>query len=176
MHHEVTDQGHKASAWLQPGRWAPKRLFQTRVTSASLRDNYKQTPYCLLPQLCSPLVYIYYYLFSSLILITSLRGGCRLSSPFYRWENRSIGRSHGLPKVHSLCEWLNQTCANVAGCKAPIHSASQHCPCSPYLPSPCVTPKLSRELQLGQTGSISSLWPHVAIFVLLECPGKALGL
>lgn len=84
MHHEVTDQGHKASAWLQPGHWAPKRLFQTRVTSASLRDNYKQTPYCLLPQLCSPLVYIYYYLFSSLILITSLRGGCRLSSPFYR--------------------------------------------------------------------------------------------
>lgn len=37
--------------------------------------------YLLRSQLCSPLVYIYYYLFSSLILIASLRGGGAVYHP-----------------------------------------------------------------------------------------------
>lgn len=82
MQCDVTDQGHIASTRLQPGHWAPKHSFQVRVASAALNDNYKHTMYLPLSQLCSPLVYIYYYLFSSLILVTSLWGGAIYHPPF----------------------------------------------------------------------------------------------
>lgn len=86
---DVTDQGHTASTWLQPGHRAPKHTFQERVASATLDDNYKHTMYLLRSQLCSLLVYIYYYLFSSLILVTSLWGGAVYHPPFIGEETEA---------------------------------------------------------------------------------------
>lgn len=175
MECDITE-GHTAFPWLQPGHQAPKHTFQVRVASAPLNDNYKHTVYLLLFQLCSPLVYIYYYLFSSLILVTSLWGGCHLSGPFYRWENRSIERSHSLLKgLWSVSGWTRHVpmwwAAHLRSTAPPDSTL-----CSPCLPSPRTTLNLSRDCQPVHTGCMALLWPHFTLSILLACRRKALGL
>lgn len=93
-------------------------------------------------------------------------GGCHLSSPFYRWENRSRERSHSLLKgLNSVSGWTRPVPMRWAA-KFLFTAPPDTAPCSPCFPSPASpkpqqrTPACANRLPFFLLTSLYSLsWP-----------------